>query len=119
MNNKIANTVNIEIDGITIPCYILEDGKKMLDWKASQFFRVGLSQKTPKTTLLDKDNSPVDAYNIKDAVSSFSSNIVKKITIAYINDWIDRGGIIEEERALSEFDKLILKAMKYAPKENE
>ena len=117
-NNKIKDIIYIKVDGTKIPCYILESELRLISKKISKFFNVNAKNKIKEIELVDKENKKIGAYLIHEAIDNLTPSVMKRLILIYIVEWIEKGGIVEK-RKLSEFDKLILEAMKYNPKEKE
>lgn len=121
MDNKIQEIIKIELgeNKRLLSCYILENGKHYIDYRINSQFRVSAIAKTPQTTLIDKQGNEIKAYSINQVVDNLSPKVIKEYAQSYIQDIIERGGIIEEEKKLSDFDRLMKRALDYNPKDKE
>lgn len=98
-------------------CYQLEDKELMIDSKIEELFRK--NHNAPSHTMVSQDTKEVKGYDVSDVIGSLKLGPLQWIAtskiITIVMDGLDKG-IVEEERELSDFDKLILKALNYNPK---
>ncbi|KAA6308968.1 hypothetical protein EZS27_039459 [termite gut metagenome] len=118
MDNKVKKTVKIRIDGKPINCYILENDTIFIEDTIKEFFK---SNSNDIPIILDiTDNSQViqiKVYKIENVIHNIKTKHLKYLAQIGLVDLIEtnKNQIEPKERNLSEFDNLILQAMRYNP----
>ena len=129
MGNKIEETTTIEIAGLPIIFYIMENADIFIDTQnADKVFGIPLDHKIPFVTLYDDalTKNDVLAYPIDVIVDNLSEDRLKhfaKTGIINLGDSSDKKTAREavkatemEQTELSDFDKLLKTALDYNPK---
>jgi len=109
--------IDIKIDGEPIGCIVMKTGIVFIDAKIEKFF-----SKDGTSTHKPVEINGIDVYPLKIALSRLKPRILIQLAMDGVLYRINKA--IEErdnpkERVLSEFDKMILKAVNYNPKERE
>lgn len=123
MKGIVKHEIKIESkyykDKFVIPCYILEDGRKMIHNKVNQWFNEK-AKNLPQIAIIDKKGKEVKVYQLNAALGVINIDKVRDIASLAINQLLGEDDLKPvQDRELSEFDEAILKAMKYNPKENK
>ncbi len=121
MDNKIKNTIIVKVTLAKkeIPIYLLSNGKVMVDEKIIPYLKESVKTKIEPHIIIDDKTNEIDSYNLKEVLGKLPHFILEDIAKYLI---LERFNMIEEppqERELSDFDKLIMQAMKYNPKKGE
>jgi hypothetical protein len=106
---------------VPIPCLVLSDGSKYIAAQISRFF-ISNNDINPIQIEEIKKDTMVKVYPLKTVIDNLRPRFLKELANEGLSDRIDKA--IDErdnpqERELSEFDKALLKALKYNPKERE
>ncbi len=112
-------------DRIRIPYYMVESGKCYVGYRVNQFFKPAID--IPHVILTANNNAEVKAYTIAKMIDSVNHTTLKQIArdglMSVVRAEIEKvregNPTPKEERKLSEFDRNILKAAAYNPKEKE
>jgi len=114
-------TINIKIDNESFLCYIMEDGKIFIEEKINKFFNSGYDKGTIASMAMMKGEiNGKSVYSLKVVVNNLRLRILKQLVedgfLYRINKAIDERDNAKE-RNLSDFDRAILKAIEYNPRE--
>lgn len=121
MDNRIKDTIVVKITKAQkpIPIYLLSNGKIMVDESIIPYLKESVKTKIKPQIIIDENTDEVESYSLREVLEKLPHFILEDITKYLI---LEKFNVKEEplkERNLSEFDKNILKAMKYNPKEEE
>ncbi|PXV60155.1 hypothetical protein CLV62_1303 [Dysgonomonas alginatilytica] len=118
MNNRIKDTVNVQVGTMSIYCYILEDGSRFIGERIKMYFKGN-----PNVTLvplLDDNNNEIKTYSFIDVIEHLNLNTLQIFAQFGLNGLIDTTlSNPPKEKKLGDFDKLIKKALEYNPKDRE
>jgi len=126
MKNSIKDVLVIRIDRKPISCFLLEDNTFLIDKEINTFFK---SNSDAKITQIDN----IDGYLIDDVIDNLKPRILKQFAKVGLLLKLENGGdkegtsisygignhIHAENRELSEFDRMILKAINYNPRKEK
>ena len=121
MDNQynIANIINIKIDDRPIDCFITDKGLYLIDERIKEFLSKDNDAAPIALTIpLGTKSYQKTTYGLEDVINNLKPRFLKQLAIDGLSGRIDKA--IEardnsQERVLSEFDRMILKAMKYNP----
>ena len=117
--HNIVNIINIKIDDRPIDCFITDKGLYLIDERIKEFLSKDDNAKPIMLTIsLGRKSYQKTAYSLSDVINNLKPRFLKELAIDGLSSRIDKA--IEakdkpQERVLSEFDRIILKAMKYNP----
>jgi hypothetical protein len=118
MDNRIKKAVKIKIDGRSINCYILEDNTVFIEDVIKEFFKSN-SNDTPTIleTMSENQTTNLKVYTIENVIHNIKAKHLKHLAQRGLADLIEtnKNQIEPQKRNLSEFDNLILQAMRYNP----
>ncbi|KAA6319203.1 hypothetical protein EZS27_030874 [termite gut metagenome] len=116
MDNKVKKTVKIRINGRSIDCYILENDTIFIEDVIKEFFKSN-SNDTPIILEVVNNSRIIQfrVYSIENVIHNIKTKHLKYLAQIGLVDLIEtnKNQIEPKERNLSEFDKLILRAMRY------
>lgn len=123
MDKTIKNIISIKIDNEPFTCFVMESGTVLIEEKIKKFLS---TEKDLKGTIASTHTYfPVEingkkAYSLKALINHLRPRILKQLAADGFLYRIDKA-IGErdnpKERGLSEFDRMMLKAAHYNPKE--
>lgn len=118
MDNRIKDTVKIQILNMVFFTYITENNSRYIGEEIRMHFKANTDLEP--TTLIDKKNKEVKGYYIGDV----SKNLNTKSLIFFARVGLNK--VVEDElsnptkpKELGDFDRLIKQALDYNPKEKE
>jgi len=119
--NKTKDIISIKIDNEPFICFIKEDGKIFIEEKINKFFNAGYDKGTIASMAMMKGEiEGKSVYSLKVVVNNLRLRILKQLVedgfLYRINKAIDKRDNAKE-RNLSDFDRAILKAIEYNPRE--
>lgn len=118
MDNRIKDTVNVQIGTMSIYCYILEDGNRFIGERIKMYFKG--NPVVTLITLLDDNNNEIKAYSFIDVIDHLNLKTLQIFAQFGLNSLIDMTlSNPPKEKKLGDFDKLIKKALNYNPKDKE
>jgi len=118
MDNKIKESVKIQIDKLSLICYILENNQRYISEGIKTYFRG--TPDIPLHILSDERNDELKGYYLEDIVKHLNPKTLKLLTTLSLNRLIDNSiKNPPKEKELSDFDRLMKKALDYNPKNKE
>lgn len=117
-NNKIKDTVHIQIEDMHIYSYISYDNNRYI----GEGIRMYLKGKPDITlhTLIDEYNEEIKAYSFRDTIEHLNVKTLQMFARFGLNGLIDSSlKNPPKQRPMGEFDRLIKKALDYNPKDKE
>ena len=121
MDRALKDIITIKIDGVPFVCLVLTDGSKYIAASIRKFFS---SDNNLEPIIIEeiKKDTATNVFPLEVVIDNLRPRFLKELAKEGLFDRIDKA--INErdnpkERMLSEFDKAILKALKYNPKERE
>ena len=120
-NRKPKDTITIRIDNEPFICFVMEDGRVFVETKISKLFNADYDKGTITNMVLRPgsiDGKPV--YALKVVADNLRPRIMKQLVEDGLTHRVLKAIEAREnskERDLSEFDKAMLQAAQYNPKE--
>ncbi|MCL2651200.1 MAG: hypothetical protein FWD60_09295 [Candidatus Azobacteroides sp.] len=120
-DRTLKDIINIKIDGESITCLIMHSGNVFVEKKIEKFLNANYDMGTVMH-LHTVEIQGINVFPLKGIINHLRSRILKELAADGIIHKINRA--IDErdnpkERELSEFDRMMLKAVNYNPKERE
>ena len=121
MDRKLKDIITIKIDGVPFVCLVLTDGSKYIAASICKFFS---SDKNLEPIIIEeiKKDTATRVFPLEVVIDNLKPRFLKELAREGLSDRIDKAIDTRDnlkERMLSEFDKNMLKAMNYNPKERE
>ena len=120
-NRTSKDIIIIKIDNEPFTCFVMEDGKIFVEEKINKFFNAGYDKGTiTNMAMMPGEIDGQAVYALKVVADNLRPRLLKQLAEDGLFHRVHKA--IEErdnpkERILSEFDKMLLKALYYNPKE--
>lgn len=121
MNRTLKDIINIKIDQESFICFVLSDNSKYIAASICKFFSSNTDLEPLELAEIKKDNR-TKVFPLDIVINNLRPRLLKELAIEGLSDRIDKAINNKNNpkgRILSEFDKMMLKAINYNPKKNK
>ena len=117
-DKALKNIINIKLDEEPFTCFVLADNSKYITARIRKFFTSAATDLEPVEIEDRQKNTTIKTFPLETVISNLKPRFLKELAMEGLSGRIDKA--IDErdnpkEIVLSEFDRMMLKAINYKP----